>query len=270
MVKEIYRDYSNGKHTYRELEQRHGIGRKTIRKAFDAYNKITGEITIPTCPLPLVMDAFFFSQSEGCLVFRALKKNLYWLEIQGEKISYYRQGLETLIAMGANISSVTIDGRRGVKQLLLQMFPDLPIQSCQFHQELVVTHHISQRPKSEAGKELYQLTRSLTRTTRKEFTGKLTTWMLQWDVFMHEQSTDESKRGWHYTHDRLWKAYRSLKANLPYLFTYLDHPELNIPNTTNSCDGYFAHLKQRLKIHRGLSKKRRKQMLDYFLENGLW
>ena len=265
----MYEEYSKNKQTYRDLEKRYKIGRKTIRKSFDNHQKVTGELIIPDRPVPLVMDAFFFSRSIGCLVFRAQGKNLYWLEIQGEKICYYRQGLEILIASDAYFSSFTIDGRRGVMQLLLELFPLTPIQFCQFHQELIVTRYISRKSKLEAGKEIYQLTRSLTRTTRNEFTDKLTEWKLKWDEFLHEKSLDQSKRGWHYTHERLWSAYRSILTNLPYLFTYLDHPALSIPNTTNSCDGYFAHLKQRIKIHRGITHDRRKQMLDYFLENGL-
>ena len=54
---------------------------------------------------------------------------------------------------------------------------------------------------------------------------------------------------------------------MPYLFTYLKYPELNIPNTTNSCDGSFAHCKNKVKIHRGLRKDRRKKMIDYLLSN---
>jgi hypothetical protein len=50
-------------------------------------------------------------------------------------------------------------------------------------------------------------------------------------------------------------AYRSLRLNLPYLFTYEKYPELNIPNTTNSFDGCFAYLKQLVRVHRGVKKK---------------
>lgn len=241
----------------------------TIRKAFDAYQKVTGEMCIPTTPLALVMDAFFFTRCDGYLVFRILGRTLYWLPIDGEKLTYYEQGLNDLVTAGAIFSSFTIDGRRGVKELLLQLFPTIPIQFCQFHQELIITRYLSRKPKLEAGKELYRLTRSLTVTTRDIFTKRLTAWYVTWDVFLHERSMDDSRRGWHYTHDRLWKAYRSLRANLPYLFIYLDYPNLSIPNTTNTCDGFFAHLKQKIGIHRGLSHERRKQMVDYLLEKWL-
>jgi len=67
--------------------------------------------------------------------------------------------------------------------------------------------------------------------------------------------------------ERLRSAFRSLRTNLPYLFTCKDLPELDIPNTTNSCDGSFAHWKQKIKIHRGLAKHRRKKMINFLLEN---
>ncbi|HEY4478754.1 MAG TPA: hypothetical protein VI981_00100, partial [Candidatus Paceibacterota bacterium] len=41
-------------------------------------------------------------------------------------------------------------------------------------------------------------------------------------------------------------AYLSMERNLPYLFTYQKYPELNIPNTTNSLDGSFTHLKDKV------------------------
>jgi len=51
---------------------------------------------------------------------------------------------------------------------------------------------------------------------------------------------------------------------MPYLFTYQRHPELNIPNTTNTLDGLFAHLKDYVRVHRGLkSDLKNKIILDF-------
>ncbi|MGD9577531.1 MAG: hypothetical protein AB7Y74_04705 [Syntrophorhabdus sp.] len=69
--------------------------------------------------------------------------------------------------------------------------------------------------------------------------------------FLKERTVDTSTGRWHYTHRRLRSAYRSLRINLPYLFTYQKYPELAIPNTTNALDGTFAHLKELVNIHRG-------------------
>ncbi|HSW62829.1 MAG TPA: hypothetical protein VLH56_05930 [Dissulfurispiraceae bacterium] len=54
---------------------------------------------------------------------------------------------------------------------------------------------------------------------------------------------------------------------LPSLFTYQKHPELNIPNTTNSLDGLFAHLKDLLRVHRGLKKDLKNKIIADFLQN---
>ena len=67
-------------------------------------------------------------------------------------------------------------------------------------------------------------------------------------------------------HKKLRSAYRSLKTNLPYLFTYQRCPKLNIPNTTNSLDGYFNVLKSKLNVHRGLSRERAKKVVIELLK----
>ena len=82
----------------------------------------------------------------------------------------------------------------------------------------------------------------------------------------HDFLKERNEQG-QFKHRRLRSAFRSLKTNLPYLFTYKKYPELNIPNTTNSCDGSFAHWKQKLKIHRGLTKHRRNKMTNYLLNS---
>ena len=69
-----------------------------------------------------------------------------------------------------------------------------------------------------------------------------------------------------YTHQKLVSAYRSLKTNLPYLFTYKNHKEYKIHNTTNAIDGgVFSPMKKLLKIHNGFSKSLKLKMVDDYL-----
>ena len=42
-----------------------------------------------------------------------------------------------------------------------------------------------------------------------------------------------------------------------------------IPHTTNQLEGIFSHLKEKILIHRGLSEKRKKQAIIFFLKNHL-
>jgi len=63
-------------------------------------------------------------------------------------------------------------------------------------------------------------------------------------------------------------SFRSLKSNLPYLFTYKQYLNLQMPNTTNSLDdGLFSPMKILLKIYRGISIELKKKIIVYYLEN---
>ena len=98
------------------------------------------------------------------------------------------------------------------------------------------------------------------------FTEELSNWYNQWETFLKEKTTNPETGRWCYTHKRVRSAYRSLKTNLPYLFTYQKYPELNIPNTTNSLDGYFSRLKKLLNVHSGLNEKRKFKIIVEILK----
>lgn len=266
-ITEAYRKYARGRRTLGDLAEDCRCSGKTLKKYFDNHMPVTGEIKIPTRAVVVILDATFFSRHDGILVARANKKNLMWMEIETEKVEHYKNLVNNLIYAGVNISAFVIDGRRGVLQMLMREFSRIPIQFCQFHQIQIVTRYLSKRPKLEAGKELRNIALTLAKTDRKAFTDQLDSWYVKWVDFINEKTRNPKTKRWHYTHRRLRSAYRSLKANLEWLFTHLDHPELKIPNTTNSCDGSFAHWKDMLKVHRGLKKHRRQKMMNFLLEN---
>jgi len=76
----------------------------------------------------------------------------------------------------------------------------------------------------------------------------------------------DTKR-WCYTHKRVRSAYRSLKVNLPYLFTYQKYPDLYIPITTNSLDGIFSLLKMMLGLHPRMREPLKRKMIEEILGN---
>lgn len=81
-----------------------------------------------------------------------------------------------------------------------------------------------------------------------------------------KECVQEGRRGWSYTHRRMRSAYRSLMTNLPFLFTHKAHPELSLPNTTNSLDGLFSHMKNLLLVHRGMTKQKRWRLIQIILK----
>lgn len=184
-----------------------------------------------------------------------------WRFISSEAIQIISAGLEELKIKGYKFKSFTIDGRRGVIQLLEALFPNIPIQLCHFHQAQIIRRYTTSRPKTLCGKELKSLMSKLTDLNEELFSNELFALFEKHKEFLKEKNENKL-----YVHRRLRSAFRSLKSNLPYLFTYKKHPELEIPNTTNTCDGSFAHWKQKLKIHRGLRKHRRNKMVNYLLQ----
>ncbi|PIR56981.1 MAG: hypothetical protein COU72_03345 [Parcubacteria group bacterium CG10_big_fil_rev_8_21_14_0_10_41_35] len=266
-IQEAYKDYTIHKQTYAELSEKYGKSAKTLRKYFDKFAGATGEVSECTEPCVLIMDATFFGRSYGILIARNLKKVLYWQEIASESIREYELCLNQLEAMGYYFNAFVVDGRTGVRQMLMRRYPGIPIQLCQFHQIQIVKRYIPRRAKTEAAGKLRQIALGLTKSHETAFEQTLNVWYSEYGDFLKERTSVEGTNRWHYTHRRLRSAYKSLRKNLPYLFTFQKYPKLGIPNTTNHCDGLFAHLKQKILIHRGISKKRRKQMIDYFLEN---
>ena len=190
-----------------------------------------------------------------------LKTNIYIQEVQTESVDTYKQGKIDLAQRGYIIQAIVLDGRPGVRQL----FSDVPIQMCHFHQKQIITRYLTNNPKLEAGIELKKITATLCKTNEQDFTSVLNDWNQKWSSFLKERTIDSFTGRWFYTHKRLRSAYRSLKTNLPYLFTYQKYPELNIPNTTNSLDGCFAYLKELVRVHRGANKMLKRKIISEIL-----
>lgn len=188
------------------------------------------------------------------MVFRSacLKKNLLWYEVEHETNELYRKGIQELLDDGWDISAIVADGKPGLRRL----FPDIPFQLCQFHQFQIITRYISKKPKLAAGKELRVLMFLLKETDRASFEYWLEQWYDKWKDFLAERSVNPITKRSCFTHQRLRQAYVSLMRNMDTLFTFERHlPAGIIPNTTNSLDGYFGHLKAKLNVHRGASKE---------------
>lgn len=158
---------------------------------------------------------------------------------------------------GYEILSVTCDGLRG----LINVFKGIPVQFCHFHQKQIIQRYVTRNPRLEAGKELLEVVKMLPITTEEEFAIILKEYLIKYKDFLNEKTTDPLTGQWSFTHRRLRSAIKSLKVNLPYLFTHKKYPELNIPTTTNTLESHFSHLKDVLRIHRGLSRKMKEKFI---------
>ncbi len=92
-----------------------------------------------------------------------------------------------------------------------------------------------------AAVELKEITALMKQTDRESFEGVLNEWHSKWKNFLNERTINERTGKRFYTHKRLKSAYRSLKANLKWLFTWHDNTDLGIPYTTSSIiEGHFV------------------------------
>ena len=210
------------------------------------------------------MDTTYWGRSFGVMLFKdsLTKENLLKYYVKHETNVLYASGIGELKSLGFQIIAIVCDGRKG----LIQLFKDTPVQMCQFHQSAIIRRYLTKKTKLQAAQELMEVVDLMKQTDKESFVGALQLWFDKWEEFLNERSTNPITNKSFYTHKRLRSAYRSLKNNLPWLFTWYDYIELNIPNTTNAIDGHFADLKNKLRNHNGLSKERKKRFIDEFLK----
>jgi len=260
--KQIWHEYQSGKQTLLQLSKRHGCSKRTTQRKLDLYQVPIPKI-VPRGVIVL-MDATYWGRRFGVMLFKdsITKENLLKYYVKTETNALYKKGIEELKSRGFTIIAIVCDGRRG----LLQSFKDVPVQMCQFHQVAIIRRYITKRPRMLPSRELKAIVMLLAHTDKESFTGALNDWFDKWEDFLNERTTNPDTGKRHYTHKRLRSAYRSLKNNLPWLFTWYDNIALNIPNTTNAIDGHFANLKTKMRNHNGLSPARKRKFIDGFLK----
>lgn len=235
---------------------------KTVQRRLKKYRPEAREKTPRS--VVVLMDTTYWGRKYGVMLFKdaITNENLLKYQVVSETVDKYVSGINELRSRGYEILGIVCDGRRG----LFRAFRDLPIQMCQFHQQKIVSTKLTKRPKTEPGRELRALSLTLTKSDRESFESALRLWHEKWRDYINERTIDEKTDKSYYTHKRLRSAYLSLKRNLPYLFTYLDHTDTGMPNTTNAIDGHFSELKTKLRVHNGLSQKQKQKFITEFLE----
>ena len=244
-----------------QLAEKYGCSTKTIQRKLDT---VTAQQTTTFSGIAnVLMDTTYFGRKFGVMVFKdsLTGQILFKQYVKQETNKLYLSGIEEIARRGIKIQSIICDGRKG----LLQLFNGIPVQMCSFHQVSIIRRYLTKKPKMQASKELWEHVLLLVHTDKESFEGGLTAWHSKWGDFLNERKVDIKGKN-RYVHKRLRSAYRSLKTNLPWLFTWYDNMELNIPNTTNAIDGHFADLKNKLRNHNGLSEARKKKFIDEFLK----
>lgn len=245
-----------------QLAQKYGCSNRTIQRKLDLYTP--KKAIVHPDKVIVVMDSVYWGKGFGVTVFKDAIKGEILLKyyIKNETNSLYRKGIKELQNQGFKVIAIVCDGRRG----LLNSFPNIPVQMCQFHQVAIIRRYITKSPKMLASIELKELVSLLKCTDKESFEGGLNDWYIKWATFLNERTINQFTNKSTFTHRRLRSAYRSLKTNLKWLFTWYDYISLCIPNTTNSLEGQFSNLKNKMRNHNGLSIKRKMKLIDEFFK----
>jgi len=258
----IWREFREGKQTYNQLAKKYNCSRRTIQRKIDLF-RVSIAKKEPR-KVVVLMDTTYWGSSFGVMLFKdaLTNENLLKFYVKKETNALYKQGIQELQLRGFIISAIVCDGRRG----LITSFDTIPVQMCQFHQAAIIRKYLTKKPRMSAAIDLKNVASLMKQTDKESFEGALNEWYEKWKTFLNERTINEETGRSFYTHKRLRSAYRSLKTNFKWLFTWYDNIELNIPNTTNAIDGHFADLKNKLRNHNGLSKERKMKFIDEFLK----
>ena len=168
-INRLWEDYVWKKQSLKQLGDSLGRSMKWVRTKLDEVDQ--RENPINPSSVVIIADTTFWGRSYGVCVFRSpsLKRNIWWHEVESEKVAHYYYGRKILEERGWKFIGAVVDGRRG----LTRVFGDIPVQICQFHQIKRVTNYLTRKPETLAGVELRELTLTLSRTIEKVFSKTL-------------------------------------------------------------------------------------------------
>lgn len=154
-----------------------------------------------------------------------------------------------------------VDGKISV----IRMFEryGLKVQMCQFHMLRIATCYLTRKPVLEPNIELRNIVLSLPHTNHEMFEQVFYHWKIRNNVWLMEKVKDKSGK-WEYSHRKTRTLSRGIEVFLPYLFTYEQLPELNIPKTNNLIEGIHSALKSKLNTHRGAKKSLKTKIVFSF------
>jgi hypothetical protein len=268
----IWNQYAFDGRSVRDLARQYKKSPGWVRAQLGAY--IPPRIIQKPRTVAVIMDVTYFGDW-GLLVvidpYASIAAGdntvLYYATVRGtERTVDYEIATDTIESMGYSIIAVTVDGRRGVRQML--ELRGIPVQHCQFHQLMTITQCLTKKPRLAQNIELRAIALTLSKTNELTFENALADWYKKHGIWLKQK--DPITKRW--AHERTRRAYFSLARNLPHLFAfqadylqeYTRQTGKKVANTTSPLDGRFGVWKDKLIPHRGASKRLTFTMLCSF------
>ena len=258
------------KQSISQISQASGYSERTLKNYF---YKI-----LPTCPVwqiqrrekvNLLIDGTYFTNKVCLILYRDsnIKMTILYRLAKREALRDLKEDLSAIREAGIEIESVTCDGATNIIKAVQEVCPEAIIQRCTFHIANEICTWLTKKPKSDAARELRQLACLLSKVDNHKqaqlWMRDFVDWHTKYEEYINEKSVDEITGRWWYTHRMLHRSSTHIKRALPNMFNYTRYP--NIPKTSNSIESFFGHLKDHLRLHRGLSDDHFRDFIKWYL-----
>jgi hypothetical protein len=217
----------------------------------------------------LIIDATYFPNNICLVVYyqNDIKYTQLYRLTTNELYVEIREDLENIMNLGIHVKSVTCDGHRAILKAVRMVFPGVLLQRCTVHVKRQCKTWLTKHPKTRVGSELLSIVNRLTGvksiSEANQWVIALNAWYEYNKTFLDEKVYNPKSGGYWYKHTMIRKSMTLIRKSLPDLFRFLYDPE--IPSTTNRLEGFFGHLKEKLRLHRGLARIAKKNFIKWYL-----
>lgn len=265
-----FRKWILQKQTLQIISKDSGYSLRTLKRYFHEYLSVPPKLSVyPSEKINLIVDGTYFSNNLCLIVYRdnTIKFTQLYRLTNGEWYEEIKEDLENLLALNVKIESITCDGHRAILKAINKVCKDVKLQRCIIHIQRMCRIWLSANPKSEAGIDLRKIVSTVhlieNEVQKQIWLKELIDWYNLYQDFVNEKSfSKETGRYW-YTHKMVRRSFIVISKALPNMFHYLQNPW--IPKSTNGLESFFGHMKDNLRIHRGLSKQHRKNFIKWYL-----
>lgn len=257
-----FRKWVSGRMTIEEISRASGYSSRQLHRWFDEYLDEYPTWNIKTtAPVYLLIDGTYYSDGHCLIVYRAgnLRRTLFYRFARAEDDDEIASDLMAIREMGYEIAGITTDGGDNIVRAAEYVYPGVPRQRCMVHVRRECLNRITLQPRSPEARALKDLVLRIgdVRTANDRL------WWLKLNAAFACEKAVRPGGQTYFVRDDLRKAYVHLKRAIPNLFTFVDHPGL--PKTTNALEAFFGHLKDQLRLHRGLSETRVDNFIKWYL-----
>ena len=265
-----FRRWVLGKQTLMDIAKESGYSERHLRRWFDGYLYKAPLWTIKRhAGIRMLVDGTWLDREHCLIVYRdnASKSTVYYRFASAEKEYEIIKDLEAFKQLKISISSFTTDGAEDIIRAIKYAYPRTTRQRCIVHIERECLSWLTQHPKSSAGITLRRLVTKIsyikTHNDKLFWLKELMKWHEDNEEFIKQKTVNKETGEMTYTHDSVRRAYIHLHRAIPNMFKHLYQPD--VPNNTNGLESFFGHLKDNLRIHRGLSLEHRNNFIKWYI-----